>query len=118
MEDYLNKIPPLLDTTQKKGSMTKTDIFAVLKGASGFVQGAMQKDPFKILDTALQLGEHFETQCTIPTFKDLKIKIQKWLKFSEAYVALKDSNDLNFKTMDVGSIPEIMKVRCHIILTV
>lgn len=42
--------------------------------------------------------------------KDLLDKVRKWLKFGKEYEALEDSSDLDFDKVDIGSVPEIMKV--------
>ena len=85
-------------------------LFAILQGLTGFVGALKGTDPIAALSSAFSIIEAEATRCFRGTLEENKAKIEKWVKFGKEYEALEDSSDLNFDTMDVQSVPEIMKV--------
>ncbi|XP_078381574.1 uncharacterized protein LOC144664346 isoform X2 [Oculina patagonica] len=109
MENFFTQISAKVSDVHEEGEFNKGDLIAVLQAITGFVKAGAQKDVFGGLETALNTAAHFATQCSIGSLKDVKEKLTRWLTFGDAYKALKDSNNLNFDTMDKASIPELMK---------
>ncbi|KAL9964361.1 hypothetical protein ACROYT_G027992 [Oculina patagonica] len=109
MENFLTQIMAKVRDVYEKAKFSKGDLIAVLQSITGFVKAAAGKDLFGALETALNTAAHFATQCSIGSLQEVKDKLTKWLTFGEAYKALEDSNDLDFETMDIASIPELMK---------
>ena len=110
MKDFLTQILAILPDVYRKAQFNTGDLIAVLQAITGFVKGIAGKDPFQVIETSLGVAEHFATKCNTGSFKDVKSKVFKWLKFGKEYEALEDSNDLDFDTMDIASVPEMMMV--------
>ncbi|KAL9964359.1 hypothetical protein ACROYT_G027990 [Oculina patagonica] len=109
MENFLTQIMAKVRDVYVKAKFNKGDLIAVLQSITGFVKAGAGKDIFGALETALNTAAHFATQCSIGSLQEVKDKLTKWLTFGDAYKALEDSNDLDFDTMDIASIPELMK---------
>lgn len=108
MDSNLKTVLAMVEDVQNKFSMQH--LFAILKSMTGFVGSIAGKSPSGIIDASLDFIETFATKCNKGTLEENKGKLKKWLTFSEEYDALDDSSDLNFDTMDVQEVPEIMKV--------
>lgn len=110
MKNFLSQITSVLPGVYEKAQFNTADLIAVLKGLTGFVKGIAGKDPFEVIDNALDVAGQFATKCNTGSFTEVKDKVDKWLKFGKEYSPLDNPNDLDFEKMDVGSVPEIMKV--------
>lgn len=108
----LDQLPDVYESTK----FNKQDLLVVLQGATGFIGGGVGTDPFSAVDAALSVIGNFATRCNTGTLQDIKDKIKKWLAFGRDYAALEDSSDLDFDTLDVESVPEVMKVRAVLCL--
>ncbi|XP_028517529.1 uncharacterized protein LOC110247684, partial [Exaiptasia diaphana] len=109
MDGYLAQARALLADVNEQAQFTQEDMFAVLQGATGFLSAAAGDDPFGALGAAIETAEHFATQCNAGTLQDNLGHLTNWLNFGKAYQKLEDSSDLDFDTMDVGSVPEMMQ---------
>lgn len=87
------------------------DVFVILQGITGFLSGVGSKDPFETIGVVVEVANHFSTKCNLGILQDILDKLPTWLTFGKEYSALEDSSDLNFDKMDVGSVPEVMRVR-------
>ena len=106
LEEILVQLPDVHQTAQ----FNKIDLFVVMQALVGFVTGTTERDSLALLGTALKVIGHFASKCKTGSLQDNKDKLEKWLMFGKEYAALDDSSDLDFDKMDVGSVPEIMKV--------
>ena len=106
LEEILVQLPDVHQTAQ----FNKIDLFVVLQALVGFVTGTTERDSLALLGTALTIVGHFASKCNTGSLQDNKDKLEKWLMFGKEYADLDDSSDLDFDKMDVGSVPEIMKV--------
>ena len=70
----------------------------------------MGRDPLEPLGAAIGVIGRFASRCNIGTLQENVNKTLKWLTFGQQYAALEDSSDLDFDQLDVGSLPEVMKV--------
>ena len=107
LEEILAQLPDVYQASQ----FNRQDLFVVLQGLTGFLSGVQGKDPFASIGATLEVVGHFATKCNTGTLQENKDKIEKWLTFGKEYAALEDSSDLDFDKMDVGSVPEVMKVK-------
>ena len=110
MKDFLSQILAILPDVYRKSQFNTGDLIAILQAMTGFSKGIVGRDPFQLIETSLNVAGQFLTKCNTGNFKDVKNKVLKWLKFGKEYEALEDSNDLDFDTMDIASVPEMMKV--------
>ena len=110
MKNSLEEIATQLPDVYAKSQFNLQDLFVILEGLTGFVSGIAEEDPLESIGAALDVAGHFTTKCNTGFLQDLLKKTKKWLKFGKEYAALKDSSDLDFDKMDVGSVPEVMKV--------
>ncbi|KAJ7388772.1 hypothetical protein OS493_035738 [Desmophyllum pertusum] len=85
------------------------DLFAILQGYNRIPEWNCGKRSFAAIGAALDVVGNFATSGNLGTLQNNKNKIEKWLTFGKAYKALNDSSDLNFDTMDITSVPEVMK---------
>lgn len=113
MENFLTQIMAKVRDVYVEAKFNKGDLIAVLQAITGFVKAGAGKDVFGALETALGTAAHFATQCNTGSLQEVKDKLTEWLRFGDAYKPLEDSNDLNFDTMDIESIPELMKVQTN-----
>ena len=110
MSSSLKKIAAQLPDVYKKSQFNRKDLLVIIQGVTGFVGGAIGQDPFGALGNAISVAGHFATKCNSGSLQDNLNKTKKWLAFGKEYTALKDSSDLDFDKMDIGSVPEVMKV--------
>ena len=113
MASSLKSIAAQLPDVYKKSQFNQKDLLVILQGVTGFFGGAVGQDPFSTLSAAIGVAGHFATKCNSGSLHDNLSKTKKWLAFGEAYAALEDSSDLDFDKMDIGSVPEVMKVVKH-----
>lgn len=113
MASSLEKIAAQLPDVYKKSQFNQKDLLVVIQGVTGFFGGLVGQDPFGTLSTAIGVAGHFATKCNSGSLQDNLGKTKKWLEFGKEYAALKDSSDLDFDKMDIGSVPEVMKVVTH-----
>ena len=111
MKSSLEEIIVQLPDVHRAAQFNKIDLFLVLQALVGFVTGTTERDSLALLGTTLTVIGHFASRCKTGTLQDNKEKLKKWLMFGMEYAALKDSSDLDFDKMDVGSVPEVMKVK-------
>lgn len=110
MKSSLEKIIAQLPGGYDKAKFNRGDLFVMLQGLAGFASSIKGKDPSATIGAALGVAGHFTTKCKLGTLQDNLSKVKNWLKFGEAYAALKDSSDLDFDKMTVEAVPEVMKV--------
>lgn len=77
MKNFLTQIAALLPGAYKKAQFNTADLIAVLKGITGFVKGIAGKDPFDVINTALDVAGQFATKCNTGSFEEVKDKVEK-----------------------------------------
>ena len=115
MKSNLLKAKAMLSDVYEKAEFNSEDLFVILEGITGFFSGAMGKDPFAALGSALGEIRHFVSKCNLGKLQNNLDKVEKWLKFGKDYAALKDSSELDFDKMDVAALPEVMSVNMDIL---
>ena len=110
MKSNLLEAKAMLPDVYEKAKFNSDDLFVILEGITGFFSGAMGKDPFAALGSALGVIGHFAGKCDLGKLQGNLDKVEKWLKFGKDYAALKDSSELDFDKMDVAAVPEVMQV--------
>ena len=110
MTSSLEETVAQLHKVHEASRFGKGDLLVLLQGFTGFVSGIKGKDPIAEINSAIGLAGHFATKCNVGTLQENLEKTKKWLTFGKAYAALQDSSALDFDKMDVGSVPEVMKV--------
>ena len=110
MKSSLEEILVQLPDVHRAAQFNKKDLFIVLQALVGFATGTAGRDPLALLGTTLTIVGHFASKCNTGSLQDNKDKLEKWLMFGKEYAALNDSSDLDFDKIDVGSVPEVMKV--------
>ena len=106
LEEIVAQLPDVYQASQ----FNREDLFVILQGITGFLSGIKGKDPFASIGAAIGVAGHFAQKCNTGTLQENLDKVEKWLTFGKEYAALEDSSDLDFDKMDVGSVPEVMKV--------
>ena len=114
MASSLKAIAAQLPDVYKKSQFNRQDLVVILQGVTGFLGGVVGKDPFSMLSNAIGVAGHFATKCNTGSLHENLNKTAKWLAFGKEYAALEDSSDLDFDKMDIGSVPEVMKVITHL----
>ncbi|CAH3128096.1 unnamed protein product, partial [Pocillopora meandrina] len=109
MKSNLLEAKAMLPDVYEKAKFNSDDLFVILEGITGFFSGAMGKDPFAALGSALGVIGHFAGKCDLGKLQGNLDKVEKWLKFGKDYAALKDSSELDFDKMDVAAVPEVMQ---------
>lgn len=115
MNSSLAEILAQLPGVYHAAQFNREDLFAILEGLSGFSSGAVGRDPLASLGAAIGVIGRFASRCNIGTLQENVNKTLKWLTFGQQYAALEDSSDLDFDQLDVGSVPEVMKVICFLL---
>ena len=115
MKSNLLKAKAMLSDVYEKAEFNSEDLFVILEGITGFFSGAMGKDPFAALGSALGEIRHFVSKCNLGKLQNNLDKVEKWLKFGQDYAALKDSSELDFDQMDVEAVPEVMQVNIEML---
>ena len=110
MNSNLLKAKAMLPHVYEKAKFNSEDLFVILEGITGFFSGAMGKDPFAALGSALGVIRHFAGKCDLDKFRNNLDKVEKWLKFGKDYAALKDSSELDFDKMDLAAVPEVINI--------
>lgn len=110
MNSSLAEIPVQLPDVYEAAQFNREDLFAILEGLSAFSSGAAGRDPLASLGAAIEVIGRFASRCNVGTLQENVNKTLKWLTFGQQYAALEDSSDLDFDQLDVGSVPEVMKV--------
>ncbi len=110
MTSSLEEIVAQLPDVYEASKFNRGDLFVILEGITGFFSGSLGNDPFSAIGAAIGVAGHFATKCNTGTLQENLSKVEKWLTFGKEYAALEDSSDLDFDKMDVGSVPEVMKV--------
>ena len=106
LEEIVSQLPDVYEKTKFNGE----DLLVILQGITGFLGGIRDKDPAASIGAVLEVAGHFAVKCNTGTLQDNLGKIEKWLTFGKAYSALEDSSELDFDTMDVECVPEVMQV--------
>ena len=86
------------------------DFMAILQGLVGFVSGVASKDPLASVSAILGIAESQSGKKCLKTIEGYFASIEDWLTFGQQYKLLTDSSDLDFDTIDIGALPEIMQV--------
>ena len=115
MQSNLLKAKAMLPDVYEKAEFNSEDLFVILEGITGLFSGAMRKDPFAALGSALGVIRHFVSKCNLGKLQNNLDKVEKWLKFGKDYAALKDSSELDFDKMNVAAAPEVMQVNMDIL---
>ena len=104
----LNMLPEVHKQVEEK--LKREEFIATIQGITGFAKAIAGNDPFDFIDTAQNLVSYAVNQpCRTSLDSSLK-NMKKWLTFGKEYKPLQDSSDLDFKEVDVNSVPEIMQV--------
>ena len=109
MTSILKNIQTILPDVYAKAQFNQDDLIAVLQGLAGFANAIATKDPKDFIDSALKIASSQSGKC-LKSLLSYTGSIKKWLEFAEKYKRVKDSSELDFDQVDVGSVPEIMKV--------
>ena len=116
MQSILKLVKEMLPTVYKKAKFNANDMLAVLQGITGFVSGAISKDPGAFLGAAVGIASDLSGKACLGSFNWNLEAIKRSLTFGEKYKPLKQSSDLNFDDFDVSAVPEVMQVRfCYVI---
>ena len=110
MDSTLKAVKALLPGVYQQSKFNGDDLLAILEGITGFLSAVQGRDPSATLAAAIGMANHFTSKCNAGSLQSYFNNIDKWMKFGKAYVALNDSSDLDFDTMDVETVPEMMKV--------
>lgn len=110
MTSILENINTLLVGVHKNAKFNSQNFLAVLQGIVGFSSAISSKSPLAFIDTALGLAGSFSGQKCLKSLQSILGSVKQWLTFGEHYKPLVDSSDLDFDQLDVGSVPQIMKV--------
>ncbi|KAJ7328567.1 hypothetical protein OS493_024484 [Desmophyllum pertusum] len=105
LEEIVSQLPDVYEKTKFNGE----DLLVILQGITGFLGAIRDKDPAASIGAVLEVAGHFAVKCNTGTLQDNLGKIEKWLTFGKAYSALEDSSELDFDTMDVECVPEVMQ---------
>ena len=65
MKNNLLKAKAMLPDVYEKAKFNNEDLFVILEGIRGFFSGAMGKDPFPALGSALGVIRHFAGKCDL-----------------------------------------------------
>ena len=109
MTSILRNIQNILPDAYAAATFNQDDLIAVLQGLVGFGSAIASKDPLAFIDAALGIAASQSGKC-VKSLQSTLGSIKKWLTFGKKYTPLTDSSDLDFDQVDVGSVPEIMKV--------
>lgn len=110
MNSSINQVVAQLPDVYEAAQFNRQDLFAVLSGYTAFAGGFAGRDPASAIGAAIGVAANFATKCNTGTLQETINKTRKWLTFGQAYAALDDSSDLDFDTLDVEAVPEVMKV--------
>ena len=110
MKSTLGEIVAQLPGVYEKTKFNRGDLYVMLQGITGFLGDTAGKDPLAAIDTALGVAAHFDTRCSLGTLKGNLKKVRKRMNFGKANAALKDSRELDFDKMDIGVVPEVMRI--------
>ena len=110
MKSTLEEIVAQLPGVYEKTKFNRGDLYVMLQGITGFWSGTTGKDPLATIDTALGVAAHFDTRCSLGTLKRSLKEVKNRMNFGKAYAALNDSSELDFDKMDIGVVPEVMRV--------
>ena len=110
MTSILTNIQNILPDVYAKAQFNQDDLIAMLQGLVGFGKAIASKDPMEFIDAALGIAASRSGKQCLKSLQSTVGSIKKWLTFGKKYTPLKDSSDLDFDQVDVGSVPEIMKV--------
>jgi len=113
MTSSLEEIVAQLPDVHEKSQFNRQDAFVILQGYTGFFSGLLGEDPFAALGAAVEVAGNFATRCNTGSLHENLSKAKRWLTFGKEYAALEDSSDLDFDKLDIGSVPEVMKVISH-----
>lgn len=111
MNSSLAEIVVQLPDVYNAAQFNREDLFAILEGLAGFSSGVLGRDPLASLGAAIGVIGRFASRCNTGNLQENLNKTIKWLTFGQQYAALDDSSDLDFDQLNVGSVPEVMKVR-------
>ncbi|KXJ22165.1 hypothetical protein AC249_AIPGENE4192 [Exaiptasia diaphana] len=109
MNSYLKQVVKQLPKVYKDSEFNGGDLFVILQGLTAFADSSVQGNPVAAVNAAIDIAAHFATKCNTGTLQENLENIKTWLKFGEEYKVLKDSNDLDFDKVNVGSVPEVMQ---------
>ena len=70
MKSNLLKAKAMLPYVYEKAKFNSEDLFVILEGITGFFSGAMGKDPFAALGSALGVSRHFAGKCDLGEFRN------------------------------------------------
>ena len=110
MTSILEQVTTSLPDVHAKAKFNSQDFIAVLQGLVGFSSAAATKDPFKALESALNIAGSFSGKQCLKSLDSYMGSIKQWLTFGKHYKPLVDSSDLDFDQMEVSSVPQIMQV--------
>ena len=89
------------------------DVLAVLEGLVGLAMATQSKDPLSSAAAVLGLFSSMSGKLCLKTLEKYSESIKKGLNFGQAYKNLVDSSELDFDTLDITLLPEMMQVRPH-----
>ena len=110
MNSSLAQALVLIPAAHEVAKFNREDLFAILEGTAGFFSGAVGRDPLAALGAAIGVVGRFASKCTLGTLQENINKTVRWLTFGQQYAALDDSSDLDFDQLEVGAVPEVLKV--------
>ena len=112
MKGIVAQIRSVLPEALSAAQFNENDFLAVLQGVVGFAGAVAGKNPLDFIGAAVGLAQDLAgKRCPLGTLEDNLDKLEKWLQYGAAYEALDDSSDLDYDSVDVSAIPEVMQVR-------
>ena len=79
MKSNLLKAKAMLPYVYEKAKFNSEDLFVILEGITGFFSGAMTKDPFAALGSALGVIRHFAGKCDLSKFRNNLERSWTWI---------------------------------------
>lgn len=86
------------------------DFLAVLEGLVGLAMATQSKDPLSSAAAVLGIFTSVSGKMCLRTLEQYFDSIEKGLNFGQAYKHLVDSSELDFDTLDIALLPEMMQV--------
>lgn len=115
MDGIITNIETILEDVVETARFNQDDLLAVLQAVCGFASSVVSLDAISLIDNAVTVAYSVgQTKCPLASLETNADTLKKWLTFGQSYQALTDSSDLDFDTVDVESVPEVMQVTSKI----
>ena len=111
LDDIKQSIRKELSKVTLKAKFHADDVNVILEGLLGLAMARAAKDPLSSAAALLGVFSSTSGKMCLKTIGHYLKRIEKGLFFGEAYKSLVDSSELDFSTLDVALLPEMMQVR-------